>query len=52
MLVIKKDKDTEYNINWKSKDLFESKLLSLQGAFLPNVKRFGYIIGIQFNNTP
>ena len=32
--------------------LFKSKLLPLNGAFLPNIKYFGYKIGIQLNNTP
>ena len=27
-------------------------MLSLHGAFVPNLKQFGYKIGIQFTNTP
>ena len=47
-----KDKSTDYVIGWKSKVLFESKLLPLHGAFLPNIKYFYYKIGMQFSNTP
>ena len=52
MLDLKIDKGTEYITDWKSKGLSEWKLLPLHGAFIRNVKRFGYIIGIQINNTP
>ena len=31
-LELKKDKDTDYVIGWKSKGLFESKLLLLHGV--------------------
>ena len=31
-----------YVIGWKSKGLFESKLLPLHSAFLPKIKYFGY----------
>ena len=50
-LELKKDKGTHYVIGWKSKILFESKLLSLHGAFSSNIKHFGCKIGIRFNNT-
>ena len=46
-----KNKGTDYMNGWKSKSLFASELLSLHGTFLPNIKYFGYKIGIQFNNT-
>ena len=49
---MKIDKGSESGITWKSKFLFESKLFPLHGAFLLNVKWFGYKIGIQFNNNP
>ena len=52
MLDLKIDNGTEYITDWKSKGLSELKLLPLHGAFIRNVKRFGYIIGIQINNTP
>ena len=52
MLELKKDKGTDYNIGWKSKGLFESKLLPLHSACLPNIKHVGYKIGIQFHKTP
>ena len=51
MLVFKKDKVIEYVIAWKSKGLFKTELYPLHNVFLPNVKRFGYTIGIQFNKT-
>ena len=47
-LDLKIDKGTDYVTGWKSKDLFESNLL----LFLPNVKYFGYKIGIQLKKTP
>ena len=34
----------DYVTGWKSKDLFESKLLLLHGSFLPNIKYFEYKI--------
>ena len=41
MLELKKDKGTEYVIGWKSKGVYNSKLTSWHGAFLPNMKYFG-----------
>ena len=52
MLELKKDKDTEYVISWKSKGVYNSKLTALHGTFLPNIKYFGSKIGIRFINTP
>ena len=52
MLELKVEKSTEYVTGWKSKGLFEWKLLPLHGVFMPNVKRFGKEIGIQFNSIP
>ena len=52
MLELKIDKRTDYIISWKSKGLYNSKLIALHGAFLPNVKHFGVKIGRQLNNTP
>ena len=46
----KKEKGIGYGNGWKSKYLFEFKLLR-HGAFLPNIKYFGYKIGIHSNNT-
>ena len=51
-LELKKDKNTEYFIGWKSKGLFKSNFRPLHGAFLPNIKYFGHKIGMQLNNTP
>ena len=36
-LELKRDKDTDCVIDWKSKGLFKSKLLTLHGALIPNV---------------
>ena len=49
---LRNDKGTEYIISWISKGLYNSKLIALNGAFLPNVNYFRDNIGIQFNNTP
>ena len=43
---VKKGKSADYVIGWKSKDLFESKLLTLHDTFLSNIKHFGRKIGI------
>ena len=32
--------------------MYNSRLTQLHGAFLPNIKHFGYTIPMQFNNTP
>ena len=52
MLELKKGKGAEYIIGWKSKFLYNSELIALYNAFLPNVNYFGNKIGIQLNNTP
>ena len=39
-------------ISWKWKVVYNSKLVALYCAFLPNIKLFGPKIRIQFNNTP
>ena len=52
MLGPKIDKGIEYITGWQSKVLFEWKLLPLHGAFMCNIKQFGYEIGLQFNNAP
>ena len=51
MLNLKEDKFTKYIIAWKSKGLFKSRLYPLYTTLLPNIKGFGYKIGIQINNT-
>ena len=40
MLQLKINKGTEYIIGLKSKGLYNSKLITLHGVFLPNVKCF------------
>ena len=52
VLELKKDKGTEYIISWKSKGIYNSKLIALHGAFLPSVKYFRNKIEIQSNSTP
>ena len=52
ILGLKKKNGHEYLIFWTLKGFFQSKLPPLHCAFLPNAKRFGYKIGIQFNNFP
>ena len=52
MLELKKDKSNEYVIGWKSKGVYNSKLIALHGDILPNIKYFRKKIRIQFNNTP
>ena len=51
VLEFKNSKSTEYIISWKSKGMFNSKLITLYGAFLPHRKYFKNKIGIQFNST-
>ena len=52
MLELKIDKGTEYITGWKSKGVYNSKLIALHGAFSPNVKYFGNKIEIRFSSTP
>ena len=52
VLELKKGKGAEYIIGWKSKFLYNSELIALYNAFLPNVNYFGNKIGIQLNSTP
>ena len=40
MLQLKINKGTEYIIGLKSKGVYNSKLITLHGVFLPNVKCF------------
>ena len=51
VLELKIDKGAEYIIGWKSKGYYNSKLIALHSAFLPNAKDFGNKIGINFNNN-
>ena len=52
VLELKNSKGTEYIVSWKSKEIYNSKLIALHGTFLPNVKHFRNKIGIQFNSAP
>ena len=51
MLLFIKDKCSEYTITWKLKRLFKTDLYPLDDVFLPNLKQFGYKIGMRFSNT-
>ena len=48
---LKKYKSTEYFIRWKTKGVYNSKLMALHGTLLPNIKYFRKKIEIQFSNT-
>ena len=45
------EKGTDH-IRWKSKGVYNSELVTLHGAFLPNIKYLTRRIGMQFNNAP
>ena len=45
------EKGTDH-IGWKSKGVYNSELVTLHGAFLPNIKYLTRRIGMQFNNAP
>ena len=49
ILELQKDKDTDYDLNWKSKGVFNSKFRSLYTAFLYIIKLSGYRIGRNFD---
>ena len=42
--------DTEYAISWKSKGVYNPKLIALNSDFLPNLKYLKK--GLKFNNNP
>ena len=52
VLELKNDKGTKYIISCKSIGIYNSKVIALHGAFLPNMKYFRNKIGIHFNSTP
>ena len=53
MINLQRDGKTNLMLLFENqKAFFKFKLLPLHGAFLPNIKCFGYKIRIQFNNTP
>ena len=53
-LELKKTKvlGTDYELSWKSKGLFNSKLKSLYTAFLHSIKLSGYRMGVKFDKGP
>ena len=51
-LELKEDKGTDYFTGFRLKAFFKFNFLPLHSAFLPNIKYFGYKVGIQFCNTP
>ena len=52
MLELKKDKDINYVLSWKSKGEYNSKLKPLYTAFLHSIKLSGYKMGIKFDKDP
>ena len=52
VLDLKIAKGTEYVTGWKSKGVYNSKLIAVHVTFLPNIKYFRKKIKIQFNNSP
>ena len=44
-LELKKDKDTDYVLSWKSQRVYNSKLKSLYKTFLHSIKISGYKTG-------
>ena len=51
VLELKFDKNAEYIISQKSKRIYNSKIIALHGAFLPNLKYFRHKIGIQYSSS-
>ena len=51
-LELKKGKGTDDVLSWKSKGVFNSKLVPLYTAFFHSVKLSEYIIGIKFDKEP
>ena len=47
----KKDKDSDYVLNCKSKRIFKSKLKPLYTTFLNSIKLSGSILGIKFDKN-
>ena len=52
MLELKKDKGTDYVLNWKSKGVFNSKPKPLYTAFLHSINLTEYRIRIKFDKDP
>ena len=51
-LELKKDKDTNYVLTWKSNGVYNSKFKPLYTAFLYSIKLSGYKTGIKFDKDP
>ena len=52
MLELKKDKDTDWVLDWKSNGVYNSKLKLLYTAFLHSIKLSGYKTGIKLDKDP
>ena len=50
-LEIKEDKGADYVVDWKSKEIYSSKLTPLYTAFAHSKKLSGYRTGTQFDNS-
>ena len=51
-LKLKKVKETDYILSWKSKGLFNSKLMPLYTAFLSNINLSEYRIRMKLKKEP
>ena len=51
-LELKKDKDTDYFLSWKSNRVFNSKLKPLYTAFLHSIKLSEYRMRIKYDKDP
>ena len=52
VLEYKEELGTEYITSWKSKRLYNSKLIAFNDDSLPNLKYFNKKIGTQFDKSP
>ena len=53
LLELRINKSTEYLNDWKSKSIYNSRPIALNGDFLPNIKYFKKRrVEMQFNDTP
>ena len=49
---LRKIKDTDYVLGWKSQGVYMSELKPLYTAFLHSIKLFGYRMGVKFDKDP
>ena len=51
-LELKKDKDTDYVLSWKSRQSYTSKVKPLYPAFFHGIELYGYKVGLIFDENP